>query len=80
MSRGSDSKQEQRRHGSLLTARVAIEQQIADLDRRVMKLARNNAQVRQLADLDGRSARHNRDLDYLSMVVVPVGRLAGRIE
>src|SRR6476661_8325620 len=30
----------------LLNARVAIEQQIADLDRKVMKLARNNAQVR----------------------------------
>jgi transposase len=29
----------------LLNARVAIEQQIADLDRKVMKLARNNAQV-----------------------------------
>ncbi|KRR03511.1 hypothetical protein CQ12_40075 [Bradyrhizobium jicamae] len=31
----------------LLSARVAIEQQIADLDRKVMKPARSNAQVRQ---------------------------------
>src|SRR6516225_8197486 len=31
----------------LLSARVAIEQQIADLDRKVIKLARSNAQVRQ---------------------------------
>jgi hypothetical protein len=31
----------------LLNARVAIEQQIADLDRKVMKFARNNAQVKQ---------------------------------
>jgi len=37
----------------LLTARVAIEQQIADLDRKVMKLARNNAQVRQLMTVPG---------------------------
>jgi hypothetical protein len=32
----------------LLSARMAIAQQIADLDRKVMKLARNNAQVQQL--------------------------------
>ncbi|WP_143199962.1 IS110 family transposase [Bradyrhizobium sp. NAS80.1] len=37
----------------LLTARVAIEQQIADLDRRVMKLARNNVQVRQFMTAPG---------------------------
>jgi transposase len=37
----------------LLTARVAIEQQIADLDRMVMKLARNNAQVRQFMTAPG---------------------------
>ena len=30
----------------LLSARAAIEQQIADLDRKVMRLARNNAQAR----------------------------------
>jgi transposase len=30
----------------LLNARAAIEQQIADLDRKVMRLARNNAQAR----------------------------------
>jgi transposase len=37
----------------LLTARVAIEQQIADLDRKVMKLARNDAQVRQFMTAPG---------------------------
>ncbi|TAI63916.1 IS110 family transposase [Bradyrhizobium sp. Leo170] len=37
----------------LLTARVAIAQQIADLDRMVMKLARNNAQVRQFMTAPG---------------------------
>ena len=37
----------------LLTARVAIEQQIADLDRKVMKLARSNAQVRQFMTAPG---------------------------
>ena len=37
----------------LLTARMAIEQQIADLDRKVMKLARSNAQVRQFMTAPG---------------------------
>ena len=37
----------------LLTARVAIEQQIADLDRKIMKRARNNAQVRQFMTAPG---------------------------
>jgi transposase len=37
----------------LLTARVAIEQQIADLDRKVMMLARSNAQVRQFMTAPG---------------------------
>jgi transposase len=37
----------------LLTARVAIEQQIADLDRKVMKLARNNAQVQHFMTAPG---------------------------
>jgi transposase len=37
----------------LLIARVAIEQQIADLDRKVMKLARSNAQVRQFMTAPG---------------------------
>jgi transposase len=37
----------------LLSARVAIEQQIADLDRKVMKLARSNAQVRQFMTAPG---------------------------
>src|SRR5262245_340658 len=37
----------------LLTARVAIEQQVADLDRKVMKLARNNAQARQFMTAPG---------------------------
>jgi len=37
----------------LLTARMAIEQQIAELDRKVMKLARNNAQVRQFMTAPG---------------------------
>jgi transposase len=32
----------------LLKAREAVEQQIADLDRKVLRLARNNAQVRRL--------------------------------
>ena len=34
----------------LLNARAAIEQQIADLDRKVMRLARNNAQARRFND------------------------------
>src|SRR6185369_15828062 len=37
----------------LLIARVAIEQKIADLDRKVMKLARSNAQVRQFMTTPG---------------------------
>src|ERR1700741_980669 len=37
----------------LLKARMAIEQQIADLDRKVMKSARNNAQVRQFMTAPG---------------------------
>ena len=37
----------------LLSARVAIEQQIADLDRKVMKLARNNAQVQHFMTAPG---------------------------
>jgi transposase len=37
----------------LLTARVAIAQQIADLDRKVMKLARNNAQVQRFMTAPG---------------------------
>jgi transposase len=37
----------------LLTARVAIEQQVADLDRKVMKLARNGAQARQFMTAPG---------------------------
>jgi transposase len=37
----------------LLTARVAIGEQIADLDRKVMKLARSNAQVRQFMTAPG---------------------------
>jgi transposase len=37
----------------LLNARVAIEQQIADLDRKVMKLARDNAQVQQFMTAPG---------------------------
>src|SRR5215468_1065991 len=37
----------------LLNARVAIERQIADLDRKVMKLARNNAQVQQFMTAPG---------------------------
>ena len=37
----------------LLIARVAIEQQIADLDSKVMKLARSNAQVRQFMTTPG---------------------------
>jgi transposase len=37
----------------LLSARMAIEQQIADLDRKVMKLARNNAQARQFMTAPG---------------------------
>jgi transposase len=37
----------------LLNARVAIEQQIAELDRKVMKFARNNAQVRQFMTAPG---------------------------
>jgi transposase len=37
----------------LLNARMAIERQIADLDRKVMKLARSNAQVRQFMTAPG---------------------------
>ena len=37
----------------LLNARAAIEQQIADLDRKVMRLARNNAQVRRFMTAPG---------------------------
>jgi transposase len=37
----------------LLTARTVIEQQIADLDRKVMLLARNNAQARRLMTAPG---------------------------
>jgi transposase len=37
----------------LLKARMAIEQQIAELDRKVMKSARNNAQVRQFMTAPG---------------------------
>jgi transposase len=37
----------------LLSARVVIEQQIGDLDRKVMKLARSNAQVRQFMTVPG---------------------------
>src|SRR5499433_3883102 len=37
----------------LLTARVAIEQQVADLDRKVMKLVRNNAQVQHFMTAPG---------------------------
>jgi len=37
----------------LLNARVAIERQIADLDRKVMKLARNTAQVQQFMTAPG---------------------------
>jgi transposase len=37
----------------LLGARAAIEQQIADLDRKVMRLARNNAQVRRFMTAPG---------------------------
>jgi transposase len=37
----------------LLNARVAIERQIADLDRKVMKLARNHAQVQQFMTAPG---------------------------
>jgi transposase len=42
----------------LLTARVAIGQQIADLDRKVMKLARSNAQVRQFMTAPGNRSCH----------------------
>jgi transposase len=37
----------------LLSARAAIEQQIADLDRKVMRLARNNAQARRFMTAPG---------------------------
>ena len=37
----------------LLSARAAIEQQIADLDRKVIHLARNNAQVRRFMTVPG---------------------------
>src|SRR6476659_8692872 len=37
----------------LLNARAAIEQQIADLDRKVMRLARNNAQARRFMTAPG---------------------------
>lgn len=39
--------------GPLLKAREAIEQQIEDLDRKVMRLARNNAQVRRFMTVPG---------------------------
>ena len=39
--------------GPLLKAREAIERQIADLDRKVMRLARNNAQVRRFMTAPG---------------------------
>jgi len=39
--------------GPLLKAREAIEQQIADLDRKVLRLARNNAQVRRFMTAPG---------------------------
>ena len=39
--------------GPLLKAREAIEQQIEDLDRKVMRLARNNAQVRRFMTAPG---------------------------
>jgi len=39
--------------GPLLKAREAIEQQIDDLDRKVMRLARNNAQVRRFMTVPG---------------------------
>ena len=39
--------------GPLLTARAAIEQQIADLDRKVHKLARQDAQVRRFMTVPG---------------------------
>ena len=42
----------------LLNARVAIERQIADLDRKVMKLARNNAQVQQFMTAPGHRPDH----------------------
>ncbi|WGR70471.1 MULTISPECIES: IS110 family transposase [unclassified Bradyrhizobium] len=42
-----------RRCGNAATHCPAIEQQIADLDRKVMKLARNNAQVRQFMTAPG---------------------------
>ena len=38
----------------LLNARAAIEQQIADLDRKVMRLARNNAQARRFIEFSPR--------------------------
>ena len=37
----------------LLKARAAVEQQIADLDRKVLRLARNNAQVRRFMTAPG---------------------------
>ena len=42
----------------LLSARAAIEQQIADLDRKVMRLARNNAQARRFMTAPGVGADH----------------------
>ena len=41
----------------LLSARAAIEQQIADLDRKVMRLARNNAQARRFMTAPGVSGQ-----------------------
>jgi transposase len=37
----------------LLKAREAVEQQILDLDRKVLRLARNNAQVRRFMTAPG---------------------------
>jgi transposase len=37
----------------LLEARTAVEQQVSELDRKVMKLARHDAQVRQFMTVPG---------------------------
>ena len=42
----------------LLKAREAIERQIADLDRTVLRLARNDAQVRRFMTAPGRRRNH----------------------
>ena len=39
---------------SLLEARKAVEQQVSELDRKVMKLARHDAQVRRFMTVPGR--------------------------